>query len=101
MCDIWGKILWHSFELATTKNLRDKFKKKFSLDSLNTRQTKTMDVESSQKSSEIQNTEIPLLGRSESHVALDSLRPAQLWFRCRANVVRNSVFTEALLAHTP
>ena len=57
--------------------MRDKFKKKFSLDSLNTRQTKTMDVESSQKSSELQTTEIPLSGRSESHVALDSLDSGQ------------------------
>ena len=25
MCDIWRKILWHLFELATLTNLCDKF----------------------------------------------------------------------------
>ena len=34
MFDIWGRILWHFFELANQTNLRDKFKKKFSLNSL-------------------------------------------------------------------
>ena len=31
MCDIWGKILWHLFELTTLTNLYDKFKKSFPL----------------------------------------------------------------------
>ena len=39
MCDIWGKILWHLFELANLTNLCDKFKKKFSLNSLSKHKT--------------------------------------------------------------
>ena len=48
MCDIWGRILWHLFGLATETNLRDKFKKVFpQLIVQSHNNTKTVAVESS------------------------------------------------------
>ena len=48
MCDIWGRILWHLFGLATETNLCEKFKKVFpQLIVQSENNTKTIAVESS------------------------------------------------------
>ena len=74
MCDIWGRILWHLFELATLTNLCDKYKKSFpSTHCSITKQHKNYSSLILLRNHQTSNCSDSY--NSESHVALDSLRP--------------------------